>query len=258
MYNATNTSFFNEEKSLNSLNQISILSEDVNNIFSDHENYLIEYGIMSGTYTDFEEGEMVEKIKNSLSKLWEKIMEFFTKTNRYIKEILHGRIQGLNCKLEKSSIIFYNKSSKMYELEFSPGDLFTCVDVEGALNLLTSLTKDIEKSSKQATNNSSNKDDKKKDEFKGLSVDKNSTGNPYADIREKIIKEDVKISELSKYVNGINRYYNKAINVVYDVSLKAKKNAKTNNKEIYREFVSAKNITNSLLSVKNLIRLKEA
>lgn len=224
------------------IDQINIISEECDSAFFD----------VIGAHNDVFSESIAEKAKNAINKLWDKILEFFNKTNRYIKEVLTGRVQGLNVELNKTSVVYYKKTEKIYELEFSAGDEFTVVDVEECLKILSGLVKDMNKPSDSFDTGKNGKN-----EYDGLNIDKDSNNdNAYVEIREKIIKKNVPISSLSGYVSKINRYYNKAINLVYDISVKVKRKAKNSNKSAYRDFVTAKNITNSILSMKNLIRVE--
>lgn len=196
---------------------------------------------------NFSEATLLDIKANGL-KLWELLINFFKKVERYVKEKLLGHVHGLNLKLinttDGGKIEYYTKFNKFKELNFPRNATFKIVDVELAYNTLYGLLKQVD----------SNFNESSSTDYRVKNV--NDSENIYKDIREKVILHNQPISQLNTYIYKINKFYQKSIDAVYDISKKAIKNAKNQpGKFTYKKYVTAKNVTNSILSINNLIRI---
>lgn len=269
---------------------LDIISRDIDEVTLSIDaitSKLVDNILSESNLSELTLGEIGEKLK----KGWDLLVGFFRKVLDYINDKIRGRVHNLNLKLVMSGnegkIEYYSKMQKFKTLEFDKSDKFRCVDVEAAYNIINKLTKDINnanfseakeyndinsvnfseakkkvkgvgisKTKKDKKDNKSNNNNNKNDNS-GFKKQEFDIENAYVNVRETVIKEDQPSSSLGSYINGINRYYQRSIDAVSAVSQKCIRNAKSQpGKVSYRKFVTAKNVTNAILSINNLIKIQ--
>lgn len=202
----------------------------------------------------------LEDAKEKGKKAWEALKKFFKNVIEYIQKKVRKHLDYLSAELDTSKsdeyyVNFYNKgkASPIKKIKFEKSDKLKVVLVANAFANMVEANKSIDKKAKDYTGEKGdifkNQTDKENDAFNNA-ID---NSNPRTALYDTIKGSDT--SELKKYIDDINKYYQKTIGLMYDISKKAVKNTKKNDKSLYKEYIKAKSIISSALNFNNLIKV---
>ena len=239
---------------------LDMLSENVDRL---HEEYLDEcmsLGLDEGALNELS----VYDIKDKAKKAWDAIVDFFKRAIQYIQKKIRGQMDNLSVEKGEENgekfIAFYAKARRIKKLNYDDNDKFNVVDVEEVYKNLSFIVVTLNNNALEG-NDADDADKKLSKEYKdSTDLDRfkkeGISGEMWASIREDIFKKNVKVNEIDTYLTNINKYYQKAIDVIHKVGKSAIKRAKkTPNRTAYKLYLNAKHIASMSLNINSLIKI---
>ena len=245
---------------------LDMLSENADRL---HEEYLDECMSLAESGATLNELSVYD-VKDKAKKAWDAIVDFFKRAIQYIQKKIRGQMDNLSVEIETENgeefIAFYAKARRIKKINFEKSDKFTVIDVEEAHKRLLAILKDVDSNLESRLKESSIDDPdfmNKKDEEgsknnPGTGEKYEDTGNIYRDFLHYVKLKDKTVENLkSDYIPKINKFYQKAIDMIHKVGKSAIKNAKkTPTRDKYKKYVAAKSLSAMCLNINTLIKIQ--
>ena len=250
---------------------LDMLSENVDRL---HEEYLDECMSLAESGATLNELSVYD-VKDKAKKAWDAIVDFFKRAIQYIQKKIRGQMDNLSVEIEKENgeefIAFYAKARRIKKMNFEQSDKFTVIDVEEAHNRLLDILKQVDSNLESRLKESYSLDEagyyrdaKNKKDLEGSKNNpgtddkEEGTGNIYRDFLHYVKLKDKTVENLkSDYIPKINKFYQKAIDMIHKVGKSAIKNAKkTPTRDKYKKYVAAKSLSAMCLNINTLIKIQ--